>query len=83
MSRTRILSARGRWERGLAEHVSHTLVKSSRKSFIYSLLYVITQLLTQFAKKLCGERVNKKLQKIECSFFYNIAKIQQNPTEIT
>ena len=31
--------------------------------------YKITQLSAQFAKELCGERVDKKLQKIARTFF--------------
>ena len=43
----------------------------------------ITQLSAQFVKKLCGERVNKKLQKIKLTFFYKLAKFQRNPAETT
>ena len=41
------------------------------------------QLSVQFAKKLCGERVNKKLQKIKRILFYKLAKFQRNPAETT
>ena len=43
----------------------------------------ITQFSAQFAKKVCGERVNEKLQKIKRTFFYKLAKIQRNPAETT
>ena len=38
----------------------------------------ITQFSAQFAKKLCGEWVNKNLEKIKRSFFYKLAKFQKS-----
>ena len=43
----------------------------------------ITQLSAQFVKKLCGERVNKKLQRIKRTSFYKLTKFQRNPSKMT
>ena len=45
--------------------------------------YKLTQPSTQFAEKLCGERVNRKLQKIKRDFFYKFAMFNRNPAETT